>query len=291
MDLNALREFAAVIQQGSFAGAARKLDTPKSTVSKRIQDLERSLGVKLIERTTRRLRLTPEGALVLARAERILADADDISSSLGEGQDQVRGHLRIAAPQLFGQIFLGDVAALCRRLHPELTLEFVLTDSQPDLDEEGLDAAIRLGASAASSLIARPLFETNRVLVAAPGAVTTEPGSPRDLADYPVALFGLGLIQTWNLINHRDEMLVRVAGGVSFSSYPSLYQAVRAGAGLALLPEYMVREDIRRGDLVHHLPDWSTPPLSFSLVYPGARALTQRLRAFIDLLQGQFPHH
>ncbi len=288
MDLNALREFSAVIEQGSFAGAARKLNTPKSTVSKRIQDLERDLGVKLIERTTRRLRLTAEGALVLARAERILADAEDIARSLGDTDGMVRGHLRIAAPLLFGQTFLGPLAAECRRRHPEMTLEIVLTDGQPDLDEEGFDAAIRLGAVSGTE-VARPLFHSTRILAGAPGVLQKPPVSPRQLADYPIALYGIGLIQTWHLTDGQEDLIVRVAGGVSFSSYPCLYNAVMSGAGLALLPEYLVADDIAAGRLVRHLPQWSSLPVEVSLVYPGARSLTYRLRAFIDLLQEIFP--
>ncbi|WP_138465231.1 LysR family transcriptional regulator [Poseidonocella sp. HB161398] len=288
MDLNALKEFSAVIEQGSFAAAARKLNTPKSTVSKRIQDLERDLGVKLIERTTRRLRLTAEGALVLARAERILADAEDIARSLGDSDGRVRGHLRIAAPLLFGQTYLGPLAAECRRRHPEMTLELVLTDGQPDLDEEGFDAAIRLG-SGTGAQVTRPLFQSTRILVSAPGILGTPPVSPRQLADYPVALYGIGLIQSWHLTDGREDMIVRVAGGMSFSSYPCLYSAVMSGAGLALLPEYLVADDIATGRLVRHLPQWSSLPVELSLVYPGARSLTHRLRAFIDLLQELFP--
>ncbi len=288
MDLNALREFSAVIEQGSFAGAARKLNTPKSTVSKRIQDLEAALGVRLIERTTRRLRLTPEGALVLARAERILADAEEIARSLGNTDGAVRGHLRIAAPLLFGQTFLGPVAAACRQRHPDLTLEIVLTDSQPDLDEEGLDAAIRLGGGP-GAMVTRPLFESRRVLVAAEGVLAEVPENPRHLAEFPVALYGMGLIQTWSLTDGREEVIVRVAGSLSFSSYPCLHQAVLAGAGLALLPEYIVAGDVAAGRLVRHLPAWSSVPVGMSLVYPGARALTHRLRAFIDVLEEVFP--
>lgn len=287
MDLNALREFSAVIEQGSFAGAARKLNTPKSTVSKRIQDLERDLGVRLIERTTRRLRLTPEGAVVLARAERILADAEDISRSLGDNDGKVRGHLRIAAPVLFGQTFLGPVAAQLRAIHPEITLELVLTDGQPDLDEEGLDAAIRLGG-VSSALVSHPLFFSRRILVAAPGSIPRLPETPRELSDCPVALYGVGLVQTWHLTDGREDLVVRVAGGLGFSSYPCLHEATKAGAGLALLPEYVVRDDLASGRLIRLLPKWSSQPVEVSVVYPGARALTHRLRAFIDLLQLAF---
>ncbi|MEM8553833.1 MAG: LysR family transcriptional regulator [Pseudomonadota bacterium] len=288
MDLNALREFRAVIEEGSFAAAARRLNTPKSTVSKRIQDLERALGVVLIERTTRRLRLTAEGALVLARAERIVADADDILRSLGNGGQEVRGHLRIAAPLLFGQTFLGPVAAQCRRDYPDMTLEVLLTDSAPDLDEEGLDAAIRLGPGT-GAMASQTLFQSSRILVAAPGVLSEMPSDPKRLADHPSVLYGVGMIQSWSLTNGKIDTLVRMAGGLSFSSLPCVHSAVLSGAGIALLPEYLVNRDIADGRLIRVLPQWSGQPADVTLIYPGARALTPRLRAFMDILTAHFP--
>jgi len=288
MDLNALREFAAVIEQGSFAAAARALGVPKSTVSKRIQDLERDLGVLLIERTTRRLHLTPDGAMVLARAERILADAADIRHSLSRGEGAITGHLRISAPQIFGQIFLGPIATACRSRHPGLTLEIQLSEGQPDLDEEGFDAAIRTGA-VNPPMVARPLMQSRRILVAAPGALQGSPATPQAVGEHPVALCGHGLIQTWHLAQGREETAIRVAGGLTFSTYASLREAVLAGAGLALMPDYVVSADLAEGRLVRHLPGWSGPEVVFSLVYASPQALTQRLRAFIDILGEVFP--
>ncbi|MBE3636958.1 LysR family transcriptional regulator [Mangrovicoccus algicola] len=288
MDLNALREFSAVVEEGSFAAAARRLETPKSTVSKRIQDLERDLGVTLIERSTRRLRLTQEGAIVLARAERILADAAEIAQSLDGTAGPLRGHLRIAAPQLFGQTFLGPLAAECRRRHPGLTLEIVLTDGQPDPEEDGFDAVIRLGRGS-GALVCRPLFHSTSVLVAAPGALTAPPAHPRAIGDCPVVLHGIGLIQTWHLSDGRDEVFVRLAGGLGLSSYPGVHAAALSGAGLALLPEYLVADDIAAGRLLRHLPQWSSLPVELSLLHPAARTMTHRLRAFVDLLQEVFP--
>ncbi|MCV6596733.1 MAG: LysR family transcriptional regulator [Mangrovicoccus sp.] len=284
MDLNALREFTAVISEGSFAAAARRLNTPKSTVSKRIQDLEAALGTKLIERTTRRLRLTPEGAVVLGRAERILADAEEITEALSKDHSAVRGHLRLATPTLFGQTMLAPVAAQCRALYPELTLECVLQDSLPDLMEEGYDAAIRIGTGHDETLTALPLGNIRRCLVAAPGRLPATLESPEDLTDAPTLAQGHGLIQTWQLSGPEGTKSVRIAATLTMSSPAALRMAALAGAGVALLPIYAVAADLAKGDLVDVLPGWSGLPRPVALVYPGAQALTHRLRAFSDLM-------
>ena len=289
MDLNALREFAAVAGEGSFTAAARRLGTPKSTVSKRVQDLENALGVRLLERTTRSVRLTAEGALVLARAQRILADADDLSRALGDGAAQASGHLRLAAPVLFGQVFLGRLAALCRARNPGVTVEVVLSDSLPDLIEGGFDAAIRPGAPTETHAIARPLATVQRIAVAAAGVLDAPLSRPEALTDLPVVLEGVGLVQTWHLTDGHRDCAVRVAGGLTLSTPAAVREAVLAGAGVALLPAYFVQPDLSDGTLCAALPGWGSPPERLSLVYPDARALTRRLQVLLEVLQDCFP--
>ncbi len=290
MDLNTLREFSTIAAEGSFAAAARRLDMPKSTISKRIQDLEAALGVKLMDRTTRRLCLTAEGALVLARAERILADAGDIARALRDPDDAAaRGHLRLAVPVLFGQAFMGQIVAASRRLYPDLTLEVVLTDSQPDLIEEGFDAAVRVGHPADSPFVAHPFARSDRVIVAAPDICPEPLTDPADLAGLPVLLHGVGLVQGWHLTRGRDARTVRLVGGLALTCHVALRDAALGGAGAALLPLFLVERDLAEGRLVRLLEDWACPSGDLSLVYPGPQALTARLRAFRDLLVQAFP--
>jgi len=290
MDLNTLREFSAIATEGSFAAAARRLGIPKSTISKRIQDLEAALGVRLMERSTRRLSLTAEGALVLARAARILADAADIAQALGDpGADGPRGHLRLAVPVLFGESFIGQIVAASRRLYPDLTLEVVLTDSQPDLIEEGFDAAIRVGPPADGSVAAQPVARSERVVVAAPELCPAPLDDPADLAAHPVLLHGVGLVQGWHLTRGRDERTVRLVGGLALTSPVALRDAALAGAGVAQLPLFLVEQDLAAGRLVRVLDGWTGPAVDLHLVYPGPQALTARLRAFRDLLIQAFP--
>jgi DNA-binding transcriptional LysR family regulator len=287
MDLNALREFCAVISEGSFAAAARRLDMPKSTVSKRIQDLEASLGAKLIERTTRRLRLTSEGASVLARAQRILADASEIEAVLGAAGEAPRGHLRLAVETTFGQSFIGTISAASRRLHPLITLEIVLTDSHPDLIEEGFDGAIRGGPlpDGASGKV----FATGRRVVVGAPEIFGPVADPDQLTDLPALLRGVGLIETWHLTDGSRERSVRVAGGLAMNSDIALRHAALGGAGIALLPEALVASDLERGSLVRLLDRWTDLPQRFHFGYPGASALTARLGAFLAVLSAAFP--
>ncbi|TDL86947.1 LysR family transcriptional regulator [Meridianimarinicoccus aquatilis] len=289
MDLNTLKEFSAIATEGSFAAAARKLGMPKSTMSKRIQDLEAALGVRLIERTTRRLNLTAEGALVLARAERILADAGEITRALSEPDGAVRGHLRIAAPLLFGQAYLGQIVAASRRLYPDLTLEIVLTDSQPDLIEEGFDAAIRVSHPADSPFVSQTIARSHRVTVAAPELCDLVIDDPADLAGLPILLYGIGLVQTWHFQQGKLDKSVRLAGGLAMTSYFALRDAAIGGAGVAQMPLFLVERDIAEGRLMQLLPNWACPAAELSFVYPSPQALTARLRAFRDLLVQAFP--
>ncbi|MCA8880128.1 MAG: LysR family transcriptional regulator [Rhodobacteraceae bacterium] len=289
MDLNALREFSAIAAEGSFAAAARKLGTPKSTVSKRIQDLESALGVRLIERTTRKVSLTAEGALVLARAERILADASEIARALGEADDAVRGHLRIATPVLFGQAFMGQIVAVSRALYPDLTLEIVLTDSQPDLIEEGFDAAIRVGRPVDSPFVARRIAASHRAAVAAPELIPAPLPDPADLSDLPILLFGVGLVQSWHFSDGHRDRSVRLAGGLAMTSYFALREAALGGAGVAQLPLFLVERDLAEGRLVEVLDGWQCQPREVCFVYPSPQALSARLRAFMDLVLQAFP--
>lgn len=288
MDLNALREFAAIATEGSFAGAARRLGTPKSTVSKRIQDLEAALGVQLIERTTRRLKLTQEGTLVLARADRILSDADEIRDALAGQDAEVRGHLRIAAPTLLGDIFLGKIVAVCRRLYPALTLEIVLSDGQPDMAQEGFDGAIRLGHSDDNRYVSVPLATTRQVCVAAPDIIAKPLVHPQDLGSLPILMFGVGLIQTWRFSKNGQATSVRLAAGVSLTSHHALRSAAIGGAGVALLPLFLVERDIEHGHLVPVLEGWSQPETEVTFIYADAHSLSARLRAFQRVLTEAF---
>lgn len=285
LDLSALRGFRTVLREGSFSAAALALRVPKSTLSKRVADLEAHLGVRLIERSTRTLRPTQEGEVLAARADRLLGEAEDIRRALGESGGTPRGHLRLAVPQSFGNVMLGAIAADFRRLHPEVTLEVHFLDRAPDLLEEGFDGCIRFGPLEDSTQVARRLSHGQAMMVAAPdlpGLQTLR--HPTDLARFDL----VGLAAPWPgglpLQNGSEEVVLPYAPPLRLGSHLAVRDAVVAGAGIAALPGIVARPDIAAGRLVRVLPDWSTPRKAIYFVYPSAQSVTARLRVFIDHL-------
>lgn len=285
LDLTALRGFRTVLREGSFSAAALALRVPKSTLSKRVADLETHLGVRLIERSTRMLRATQEGEVLAARADRLLGEAEDIRRALGESGGTPRGHLRLAVPQSFGNVLLGAIAAEFRRLHPDVTLEVHFLDRTPDLLEEGFDGCIRFGPLEDSSQVARRLSHGQAMMVAAPDL----PGldglqRPEDLARFNL----VGLAAPWPgglpLQNGSEEVVLPYQPPLRLGSHLAVRDAVVAGAGVAALPGIVARPDIAAGRLVRVLPDWSTPRKAIYFVYPSAQSVTARLRVFIDHL-------
>lgn len=286
LDLSGLRAFRAVVREGSFAAAALSLRAPKSTLSKRVADLERHLGVRLIERTTRQLRVTDEGHILAARADRLLGDAEDIRRALGESGSAPRGHLRISVPTVLGNLLIGSIAASFAAAYPEITLEIHFLDRAPDLLEEGFDGAVRFGPIEDSGQIARRLMEVRGVLVAAPGlARIAELAAPSQLADYP----SVGLCTTWAgswSLLRQGELAQQIAlrPQLLLGSMLAVRDAVVAGAGVSMLPALLAQQEFAMGRLLHVLPGWETPRKSMLFVYPSAQSMTHRLRVFIDHL-------
>lgn len=285
LDLTALRGFRTVLREGSFSAAAVVLRVPKSTLSKRVADLEAHLGVRLIERSTRTLRATQEGEVLAARADRLLGEAEDIRRALGESGGTARGHLRLAVPQSMGNMLIGGLAASFRGAYPDVTLEIHFLDRTPDLLEEGFDGCIRFGPLEDSSQVARRLLHGQAVLVAAPGLAGIETlRRPQDLAALPY----VGLANPWPgglpLQNGSEEVVLPINPPLRLGSHLAVRDAVVAGAGYAALPRMIANPDIASGRLLRILPDWSTPRKAIYFVYPSAQSVTARLRAFIDHL-------
>lgn len=285
LDLSALRVYCSVVREGSFTAAARLLRTPKSTVSKRVHDLERQLGVRLIERTTRQMRVTAEGQVLAARADRLLSEAEDIRRAMTDSGSAPKGHLRIAVPQLFGQIFLGPVAADCRARFPEITLEFVYMDRPPDLLEEGYDGAIRFGPLEDSGQVARKLAEAYSVVVAAPClSGIADLTHPTDLARLPQIVITPAWPANWKLHRGVEEITFIPEPVLLVGSVLTLHDCAVRGAGVALMPSFLAQPDIDAGRLVLLLPEWRGMMKELYFVYPSPRSATARLRAFLSVL-------
>lgn len=285
IDLTALRAFRMVLREGSFSAAALALRVPKSTLSKRIADLETELGVRLIERSTRALRPTREGEVLASRADRLLGEAEDIRRALGEPDGAPRGHLRLSVTPTLGTLMMGRIAADFRARYPDVTLEIHFLDRAPDLLEEGFDGCLHFGPLEDSSRIARLMLHGQAVLAAHPDL----PGldrirDPEDLLAFPLVGLAAAWRAAWPLESGDRRIDLPAHPVLQLGSHLAIRDALRAGAGIGAVPTLMMREDLDTGRLVRVLPEWTTQRRGLYFVYPSAHSVTARLRAFIDHL-------
>lgn len=277
--------FVSVVDAGSFSGAARLLSLPKSSVSRAVSRLELELGVKLLERTTRSLRLTDAGKRYHSSVAPALSAVRDAAREVGELVEEVSGVLRITAPADFGITYLAELVAEFTAQHPEIRVDVVLTNRSVDLVREGFDLALRFGRLADSSLIARKVGDLSDWLVASPDYLckVRAPRTPQDLAKHACVLFRAGDGKArWELYSKRGTARVDVAGRIDADDLLFVKHAVIAGAGIALVPWFMSREDVDAGKLVRVLPSWERRGAAFYIVMPSTRFLPRKVAAFRD---------
>lgn len=283
--LDAMTTFVAVAELQSFTAAARRLGLSPSVVTRGIAALEERLGLRLLQRTTRSVALTDAGARYLARARRILADVEEADGEALAEQSAPTGRLVVAAPSVFGRLYVAPALSTYLARHEAVAGELFLADRLVNLVEEGVDVAVRLGALADSSLVARVVGHTRRVLVGAPAYLDAHdrPPSPRALAGQRLIQFtSLSPTPEWRFF--RGEQVERVSFRPSFatnSADAALAHAER-GLGLALVLSYQAEASIRAGRLEVLLADHEPPPIPIQLVYPTSRLLSAKVRAFAD---------
>jgi LysR family transcriptional regulator AphB len=285
VDLNDIALFVQVVGAGSFAAAARRLGMPPNTVSRRIQALEEQLGVRLLQRSTRQLTLTPAGATLHEHSARQVQALAEAAREASEGGKSVSGKVRVAAPaDLFRWFELGWVADFLAD-HPKVHLEFHLSDAPVDLIEQGIDVALRAAVDTDSSLVARLVGTARSVLVAAP-AYIAEHGQPASLAELTthqcLVMPGNARRNTWRLVGPQGMEEVEVGGRFQANTKGVLLDATLAGLGIGLLPLMIAAQYIREGRLVEVLPDFGTENSGVYLAYPSRRQLPRAVRAFID---------
>ena len=288
-----LRAFVAVVNAGSFARAAERLGLSRAMVSKHVQLLEDRLGARLLQRTTRRLSLTEAGRGFHGRAERLLADLDEAEAAVASESTAPRGTLRISAPVSFGAGWVAPALARFLAAHEGLAADLVLNDRVVDLVEEGFDLAIRIGRLPDSSLIARRLAPCRVTLVAAPAylAARERPRAPADLAGHNCLGYAYQSTgDTWRFVPSGGgaAVAVRVRGSLDANNGEALAAAAREGIGIALLPTFLVGEDIRRGRLTCLLDGWEPETLGVHAIYPQSRHLSAKVRGFVDFLAARF---
>ncbi|OTP65484.1 Transcriptional regulator, LysR family [Caballeronia sordidicola] len=278
--------FARVVSAGSLSAAAREMDMSLAVVSKRLAQLEESLGVRLIQRTTRRQSLTEEGALFHEQVLRILAEVEHAESLMSGRRDAVSGVLRVSAPGAIGRRWIAPIMADFQQLHPQLTVQLELTDVVVDLLDTGLDMAVRFGSLADSSMIARPLAPNYRVLVAAPAYVSQYgmPQQPDELTRHRCILIGDQPRAEWRF-EGEEPVTVRVTGALITNDGAAAHAWALHGVGIGVKSIWDVGDDIAAGRLVRILPAHSMPAAPLHALYPHNRHLAPRVRGFIDYLR------
>jgi len=294
-----LQTFLRVAEAGSFSAAALQLATTQPTVSRRVQMLESLLGARLVERSTRGLRLTEEGERCAAQAQELIDGWQVLAEEL-DGGEELSGTLRLRVPHAFGQSQLIEPLAAFLTRHPRVSVEWMLQDQLPDFSRENVDCSLLVGEISQPNLIASQLAEVPRVLVAAPPLARKLPkGLDRKTPEEIAALLGA---QPWLalLAFYRDGIDLRAATGdarlhirfrprLGTDSLFALVESARRGLGLALVSQWAVIDDLAQGRLVRLLPDWCATPLPISLVYPSRRLQPARLRAFQQVMREVIP--
>ncbi|WP_028534965.1 LysR family transcriptional regulator [Paludibacterium yongneupense] len=283
--LDAMSIFAAVVDNGSFTGAARQLGLPKSTVSQRVAELEQGLKLRLLHRTTRKLSLTEAGQLYLGFCRRIVETGQAADAALSRLSGTPAGNLRLTAPEASGRVLLPQLLAQFRRRHPQVTVTCILADEQLDLVAERIDLALRAGRMADSSFVSRRLGPVRRLLVAAPDYLSRQgmPSTPEALAQHALLVHD-GSLQ-WPLRHDGGIYPLTPAAPTHLANNLGYLRSLAlAGEGIAMLPLYLCRDDLMTGRL--HTVLESCPPLDniYYAIYPSRRHPSAALLALLDFL-------
>ena len=288
----ALEAFVKVVETQSFSEAARRLRSSKSAVSRNVGALEAELGARLFNRTTRSLKLTEAGRAYFERVSRILADLDDADRALGQLQASPRGRLAVSAPMSFGFLHLAPALPIFLARFPEVDVDLSLNDRFVDVVDEGFDVALRIGALPDSSLMARRIAPIRRTLCASPDYFGRRgtPQIPEDLKGHEcLRNSNVARTQEWRFVDPDGKpSLVAVSSRVSANNGDALRIMALAGVGVANLPTFIVGEDLRAGALVSALDRFVPQDIAMSAVYPHARHLSPKVRAFVDFLVERF---
>jgi len=290
--IDGMRTFAAVVAEGSFSRAAERLAMSPQLASKYVGQLEARLGVRLLNRSTRRLGLTEAGRAYHERVRQVLADIDDMENAVGDMSARARGTLRINAPMSFGQLHLARAITEYQNEQPEVEVDLTLNDRLVDLISEGYDLAIRIGRLAESSLVARPLAPVHLAVCASPGYFQRHgvPQTPAELSDHQCLRYAYAPdYDRWSFEDDDGGVHnVRVKGGFSANNGDALRVAALAGSGIVLQPTFIVGDDLRAGRLQTILDAYRVATLNVHAVYSHRQYLSAKVRTFVDFLASYF---
>lgn len=292
--LQAMNTFIRVVESGSFSGVAREKQTTQSHVSKQVAALERELGAKLLSRTTRSLALTEAGERYFTQARRLVAEIAEAEMALQEGEQKLNGWLRVAASVGYGRLKLLPLVRSFLAAHPSVKIDLRLNDGFADLVEEGIDVAVRIGELADSSLVARRIGTTQRVLIASCEYLRSLPKGlkvpkiPQDLERHNCIVYSeLATQNAWTFTagpgaNEPEgtEVIIRAQGNLQTNSSEVIRASVLSGMGIGYSPTWLFEDELASGELKVLLPNWPAPPLPIQLVSPPQRRSSAKVQAF-----------
>ncbi|MGF6408900.1 LysR substrate-binding domain-containing protein [Paraburkholderia sp. MM5482-R1] len=286
--LTAMETFISVIEAGSFSGGARRLNVGQPAVSKSIAQLEERLGVRLLLRSTRGLTPTDAGQQFYERAKRVIEEADEAELAVRGSGESLSGRLRVCAPVTFARLRIVPLMKAFLAAHPELTLEVVLDDRHIDLLEEGIDVALRMGALGDSSMTARKIGQSRRIVVGTPAyfELAGTPNVPADLIAHQAIIYEQrGSSGAWSFKRGSSEATVAISGRMRVTAAEGVRAAVLADMGVAIASAWMFAPELASGTVKTVLNDWTLPPVDLWAVFPTGRMATAKARAFIAFVE------
>jgi DNA-binding transcriptional LysR family regulator len=286
-----MASFVAVVNAGSFVAAAEHTGQSKAAVSRHVGDLESRLGVRLLQRTTRRLSMTTAGQAFYSRSKELLAAIDEAESELTATGTEPSGLIRVNAPLTFGVLHLAPIWGRFATLYPKVSLDVVLNDRLSDLIEEGFDLGIRIASLPSSTLISRKLTSTRMMLCASPQFVSQfgSPKEPSDLAKLRAVSYSYwSTHDEWHFTGPTGPVSVHIDACIHTNNGDTCRSAALDHQGIILQPDFLVGEDLRRGALVELLPQFHAIDLGIYAVYPSRKYLPLKLRRLIDFLADSF---
>ena len=289
MDIDSARIFVKIIEQGSFSSAAEQLDIPKATVSRKIASLEETLGVRLLERSTRSLRLTPNGEKFLQYALQISQLADEIKKDFQSMQEEPQGRLNIAVSSLVGELMVQPVILEYMKKYPLVNVSVLHTEEKLDPLKESLDVMIWVGTLPKANLIAKWISNSWRILVASPEYIERFglPSTVDEIKNHKCIQYEGIIDREWCLQSEEQSYNVNPTFYLRTNNFWLARNATLTGSGIALLPAMLLGEDLRKNRLVHVLPDWYDHQESVYAIFPSRKLLATQVRTFLDMLDAQ----
>jgi len=292
IDKNAMALFVKVVENNSFSKAARREGVPVSTVSRKIMDLEKALDVRLLERSTRKLRLTETGQDYYERCRRGLEEFEAANLLITDQQAEVSGRLRISVPPSLSDVIIIPMIKAFQEEYPKVIVQCLVTDRRVDHISDGVDLSLRVGELRDSSLVARRLLRYRAVLVASPGYLAWA-GVPKHPSELPlhglVAFSQWDTTVRWDLEKGEETEKVEIEPQIAINDYASIQRAVIDGRGISEIPSIVCGMALKDGSLVEVMPDWQFAPTTIAAIYPSNRNLSRVVRLFRDFCVERFP--